>query len=321
MHEIITLLEDEKEATAPSTSVILIPDPEEPYTDEDSEDEEDTGGRGMDVNHLGRGLLNQVAEIIVNNVPDDLPDVTDYDGLGEIVATEDETMDMEVDGEQVEQEEQDQQQNRRGEKRKRVTREVPQLKRVKNKDRQWFAEPPADFGKKVPAFQPAPAPTVPDDCFIPYDFLRQFLTPDFVDSVSVKSKLYCLRKGGSDEKQSTMSSDNILASIAIMFLTGYLSPAQKDMFWNDRLDTQNLIAKKALSRNRFLDVCRFTYFSVENDMDPDDSFWKVRSLFDHINLSAKEKIEQPEWVSVDESMIRYFGPHPLKQRIAEKPER
>ena len=93
----------------------------------------------MDVNHLGRGLLNQVAEIIVNNVPDDLPDVTDYDDLGEIVATEDETMDMEVDGEQVEQEEQDQQQNRRGEKRKRVTREVPQLKRVKNKDRQWFA--------------------------------------------------------------------------------------------------------------------------------------------------------------------------------------
>ena len=136
MHEIITLLEDEKEATAPSTSVILIPDPEEPYTDEDSEDEEDTGGRGMDVNHLGRGLLNQVAEIIVNNVPDDLPDVTDYDGLGEIVATEDETMNMEVDGKQVEQ---DQQQNRRGEKRKRVTREVPQLKRVKNKDRQWFA--------------------------------------------------------------------------------------------------------------------------------------------------------------------------------------
>ena len=44
MHEIITLLEDEKEVTAPSTSVILIPDAEEPYTDEDSEDEEDTGG-------------------------------------------------------------------------------------------------------------------------------------------------------------------------------------------------------------------------------------------------------------------------------------
>ena len=102
------------------------------------------------------------------------------------------------------------------------------------------------LAKKVPAFQPAPAPTVPDDCIIPYDFLRQFLTPDFVDSVTVKSKLYCLRKGGSSEKQSTMTSDNIVASIAIMYLTGYLSPAQKDMFWNDRLDTQNLIAKKQI---------------------------------------------------------------------------
>ena len=76
MHEIITLLEDEKVVTAPSTSVILIPDAEEPYTDEDSEGEEDTGGRGMDVNHLGCGLLNQAAEIFVNNASDDLPDVT-----------------------------------------------------------------------------------------------------------------------------------------------------------------------------------------------------------------------------------------------------
>ena len=43
MHDIITLLEDEKEVTAPSTSVILILDAEEPYTDEDSEDEEEAG--------------------------------------------------------------------------------------------------------------------------------------------------------------------------------------------------------------------------------------------------------------------------------------
>ena len=71
-----------------------------------------------------------------------------------------------------------------------------------------------------------------------------------------------------------MTSDKILASIAIMYLIGYLSPAQKDMFWNDRLDMQNLIAKKALSRNRYLDVLRFTYFSVEEDLNPDDSFGK-----------------------------------------------
>ena len=76
---------------------------------EDSEEEEDTGGQGMDINHLGRGLLNQAAEIIVTDVPDDLPDVTAYNDLGEILATEDETMDMEVDGEQEEQEKQDQQ--------------------------------------------------------------------------------------------------------------------------------------------------------------------------------------------------------------------
>ena len=51
---------------------------------------------------LESGLLNQAAEIFVNNAPDDLPDVTVYGDDGERVATEDETMDVEVDGEQEE---------------------------------------------------------------------------------------------------------------------------------------------------------------------------------------------------------------------------
>jgi len=300
-------------------TVTLIPDAEEPITDEDSEDEEDTLGRGMNISHLGRGLLNQAAEFTVNDVEDTMPDVTVYNAEGEIERVmEDETMGVEEDSDNEGQENQD----RRGEKRKRVTREVLQLSRIKNTERPWSEECVAEFGKKVPAFQPAPTRSkVPNDCFLPYDFLRLFLTPEFVSMISVKSKLYCLRKGGSEEKQSCLSEDNILASIGVMYITGYLCPSQKDLFWTERMDTQNLLARKAMSRNRYLDVLRYTYFTEAEDQDLEDSFWKVRPLFVHINEKAKELIEQPEWVCVDESMIRYFGPHPLKQRIADKPER
>ncbi len=155
---------------------------------------------------------------------------------------------------------------------------------------------------------------------MPYDFLRLYLTQDFVDMVTVKSKLYCVRKGEPD-KQTTMTPDSILTSIGVMYLTGYLCPAHKEMYWQDRVDTQNMFVKKAISRNRYQDVLRFTYFVEPEDADLGDSFWKVRPLFEHINSRARDLIEQPEWVSVDESIIRYFGPHPLKQSIREKPER
>jgi hypothetical protein len=55
--------------------------------------------------------------------------------------------------------------------------------------------------------------------------------------------------------------------------------------------------------------------------DPDDRFWKVRPLYDHLNKMAKKYVVIPENVSIDEGMIKYFGPHPLKQFIRGKPIR
>jgi hypothetical protein len=36
---------------------------------------------------------------------------------------------------------------------------------------------------------------------------------------------------------------------------------------------------------------------------------------------AKKWVRQPEKVSIDEAMVKYFGPHPLKQFLKGKPTR
>jgi hypothetical protein len=76
-----------------------------------------------------------------------------------------------------------------------------------------------------------------------------------------------------------------------------------------------------MSRNQFSDHVRFTYFLATVDPDPNDKFWKVRPLFDQLNQTAKQLITQTENVSVDEGMVKYFGPHPLKQYMKGKPHR
>ncbi len=117
-----------------------------------------------------------------------------------------------------------------------------------------------------------------------------------------------------------MTSDNRLTAFGIMYLTGYLSPANKRLFWENREDVQNLFVKKAMARNTFEDVIKYVYFVEPEEQNNRDAFWKVRPLFEQINNTAQQLISQPEFVSIDETIIRYFGPHPLKQAIRDKPE-
>ena len=49
--------------------------------------------------------------------------------------------------------------------------------------------------------------------------------------------------------------------------------------------------------------------------------WKLSLLFNSLNKTTAKYVEKTEYVSIDDSMIRYFGPHPLKQFIKEKPTR
>ena len=199
--------------------------------------------------------------------------------------------------------------------------QIPQLSRKKNKDRTWSRTPGAKFGEKIPIFQPVPPSSpVPDEATLPYDFLRLFITDGFLDKMVIRSKLYCVRRGAV-EKMPFMTKDNILTSMAIMYMSGCMPVVQKEMWWQNRVDSQHPYIKKAMPRDTFRAVTSNTYFTTPEDQNPGDAFWKVRPLFDEINSTAKNLIQQTEYVSVDETMVRYFGPHPLKQAIREKPER
>jgi hypothetical protein len=74
-----------------------------------------------------------------------------------------------------------------------------------------------------------------------------------------------------------------------------------------------MLVRKAMSKNTFNIMVANTYFVNWVEPDPEDRFWKVRPLVDHLNKTAKERVRHPELVAVEEGMIKYNGPHPLKQ--------
>jgi DNA excision repair protein ERCC-6 len=192
--------------------------------------------------------------------------------------------------------------------------------RVKNKDRLWVSCQPRLFGLCVPDFIDQPLPAVPDECKTPYDFHKLFLSDEFVDKMAQASQMYAVRKGRTDIP-AKISNDSLRTSIAIMHMTGYLTPANRMMYWQQREDSSNSFVKKAMSRNVFIDITRHTYFVESSEPVPGDRFWKTRPLFDQLNATAKQYVRQPECVCVDEGMVKYFGPHPLKQFMRGKPVR
>jgi DNA excision repair protein ERCC-6 len=91
------------------------------------------------------------------------------------------------------------------------------------------------------------------------------------------------------------------------------------MYWEANGDVHNTMVSGAMSRNRFSEILSNIHFANNSNLDQNDKFAKVRPLIDSINASCLANFQPEQFVSVDESMIPYFGRHGAKQYIHGKP--
>ena len=141
--------------------------------------------------------------------------------------------------------------------------------RVKNKDRVRKKSKPRAFGGSVPEFQPQPFKQLPD-CLHPYDFFKLFMDDSFVDKIVTASQQYAVRKG--QDSVVKITNDNIRLCQAIMYITGYITPSSRRMFWETREDGMNVLVRKMMSRNLFDYLIKFTYFVNTVEPDPTDKY-------------------------------------------------
>ena len=227
--------------------IYLLPhEGDDDITDEDSDEEEELLGKNP--NHLGRGILSQEAELVVRQ--DDESDDEDEPGPSSSFARpltrQKRPLEVECDsdGEDLP-----------------VGREEPeQLPKKKNIERVWHTSMPKIFGMAVPDVEDQPLKILPEEVKSPYDFFTLFLTDQFVDKVVEMSKAYAVQKDKPDLLPK-LTHNNIRLSHAIMFMTGYISPSNRRMYWEEREDTRNTLAKQAMSRTTFEDLLKNTHFT------------------------------------------------------------
>ncbi|XP_036340519.1 piggyBac transposable element-derived protein 3-like [Rhagoletis pomonella] len=76
-----------------------------------------------------------------------------------------------------------------------------------------------------------------------------------------------------------------------------------------------------MPRARFEQILRYMHVSDNTLLDPQDKFTKIRPLWDNLNERWMRYSPRYVEVSIDESMIPYYGHHSTKQHIHGKPIR
>ena len=111
--------------------------------------------------------------------------------------------------------------------------------------------------------------------------------------------------------------------LAILLLTGYLTPRYIRMFWETKSDVHNELVANSIRRNRFLEIHQYLHTCDNLDLPEQDKFGKLRQYFDMLNESfGKNSVFLlTSNISIDETMVPYYGSHGSKQHIHGKPIR
>lgn len=165
---------------------------------------------------------------------------------------------------------------------------------------------------------PVARPKFLTDNLNPIDFLELFLDDDIIDELCDNSATYARE----NDRAFDISREEFRGFLGALWLTGYAGPPRKRLIWSIDQDVRVPMIAENISRNRFDDVLKNVHISsVIRDNNPDDKFHKVRLLISHMNEKSLMFFVPQQNLSVDESMIPYYGKHGCKQFIKGKPIR
>ncbi|KFM69921.1 PiggyBac transposable element-derived protein 4, partial [Stegodyphus mimosarum] len=123
-----------------------------------------------------------------------------------------------------------------------------------------------------------------------------------------------------------INGNEFLKFLSLTLLMGHIQKDKLKDYWSTDEMLETPFFKKAISRDRLLQILRFLHF--EDNMSPPDRndssydrFWKIRDIFEHLKNSFKDVYEPSEELAVDEVIVLFKGRVIFKQYIPKKHKR
>lgn len=152
----------------------------------------------------------------------------------------------------------------------------------------------------------------------PIQFFELLFDAEVFELIRSETEKNAIQKGNHNFRVTT---EEIKRFIGILLLSGYNHVARYRMYWEQSVDCNFPGVASAMSRNRFEELLRYFHVADNNNLAPQDKFAKVRPLWNLCNERWLKYYPGDRNLSIDESMIPYFGKHGAKQHIHGKPIR
>ncbi|XP_050497402.1 piggyBac transposable element-derived protein 3-like [Diabrotica virgifera virgifera] len=178
-----------------------------------------------------------------------------------------------------------------------------------------------EFSSKVPEpdneYRPNVEDLLKETVKSPNDAFRCYFTQDIIEHIVRETNSYA---GQKLVHNLNATSAEILTFVAVLLLSGYHPLPCRRLYWTVDEDVHTPIVSNTMRRNRFDELMSFIHLADNQSNDGTDRMYKFRPLLDMLNSAFKQITPGPT-VSVDESMIPYYGRHGSKQFIRGKPTR
>ncbi|XP_054724350.1 piggyBac transposable element-derived protein 3-like [Uloborus diversus] len=152
----------------------------------------------------------------------------------------------------------------------------------------------------------------------PTSLFELFLNGEIIQLILEQSILYAGQKGDHDF---VIDADELKLFFAILLTSGYNVLPRRRMYWENSSDVRNNVISEAMPRCRFEKIMQYLHFADNSNLDKTDKMAKLRPFFNLLNETFLRHMPDEQQLSIDESMVPYFGHHGCKQYIKGKPIR
>jgi len=107
----------------------------------------------------------------------------------------------------------------------------------------------------------------------------------------------------------------------ILLVSGYHTLPEESHYWSNQPDLGVTVVSEAMSSKRFQAIKRYFHVADNRQLEQGNKVAKIKPLYDELNKNLTQFGVFHSQLSIDESMVPYFGRHSCKMFIRGKPIR